>query len=120
MADIQPIMYTYDQVAQMLSISNDMIRRLVNAGILVRYLRAKNSRISAESVNALVAHIKAGGDLWNAPKMKRERPLVVGPTATGRSGRKPKPDNGGPHSDSPKDSAPIKFVPLRRKMLNDD
>lgn len=112
---IQPDQYKLQDVCTILQYSDETIRRLAAAGILVKRGRGRNARISAASVRALLDHLDRGGDLWEAPTMRSDRPAVV-PMVMAAS-TKTKKGSGSRRSGSRPDNDPTLFVLNRNKTL---
>ncbi len=117
--DLQPAQYTMQQVKTLLSYSHQTIYRLVEAGILVKHGHGQHARYSAAAITALLEHLAAGGELWDAPRQTNRvaRPVPVAPVVKARS-TVIKTGNGGPRSINTANKSA--FAVFRRKTHETD
>jgi hypothetical protein len=77
MTTIERAFYKLVEVETILNLDYQTIYRLCRAGILVKTGRSKGVLISAQSVHALVTWMEQGGDKWDAPRIRRDRPASL-------------------------------------------
>jgi hypothetical protein len=114
----EPAFYKLPEVETILNLSYQTIYRLCRLGILVKTGRSKGVLISAQSVHALVTWMEQGGDKWDAPKIRRDRPVSLpAPVVRAASGKTAKPAATGTPSASTENSTNIERLaskpPLR-------
>jgi len=96
MNTLAPAFYKLTEVETRLNLDYQTIYRLCRAGILVKSGRGKGVLISAESVEALVSWMEQGGDKWDAPRMRNDRPETpTAPAVRAPSGKTVKAVAGG-------------------------